>query len=286
MLGHRAVQTLSKSCETWVTARKPFSALSHYGIFDPERTICGVDAMNLDAIDSVIKEIQPDAVVNCIGIVKQHALAKDAVASLTINSLLPHRAARACERIGAKFIHVSTDCVFDGKKGNYTLSDTPNAEDLYGRTKWMGEVADHGALTLRTSIIGPELESHTGLLDWFLSQTGPVKGYTQAFFSGLTTHELSRVIVDLIANDRNLTGLYQVAGSAISKHDLLILIRDAYGRSTEIVPDDAVRIDRTLDGGSFVEATGYCAPTWSEMIAEIASEQCLGTERKAYVLAG
>lgn len=286
MLGHRMVQTLSPQFDTWATCRKPFSELAKHGIFSPDRMISGIDAMQLDEIDRVIAEIKPDAVVNCIGIVKQHALAKDAVACLTINSLLPHRAAKACEKIGARFIHVSTDCVFDGKRGNYSESDEPTADDLYGRSKWMGEVSEGNALTLRTSIIGPELEGSSGLLDWFLSGHEEVKGYTHAFFSGLTTHELSRVIAKAIAEYTELTGLYQVAGPAICKHDLLCLIRDAFGLSTVIVPDGSVRIDRTLNGRRFAEATGYCAPTWSEMIGEIASEQKSQDETEAYVLAG
>lgn len=286
MLGHQAVQTLENTFEVWATARKSASELERYRIFDTRRILAGIDAMNLDAIDRAIEDVQPYAVVNCIGIVKQHPLAKDTVASLTINSLLPHRAARASERIGAKFIHVSTDCVFDGKKGNYNEFDIPNAEDLYGRSKWMGEVADHGALTLRTSIIGPELDSQSGLLEWFLSGHRQVKGYTHAVFSGLTTFELCRVIARVIVEKPELTGLYQVAAEPINKFDLISLINDFFDLGIEIVADSEMRINRSLDGRRFREALDYVAPSWPEMIQEIAKAHALRNERKAYVLAG
>ncbi|MBX3119937.1 MAG: SDR family oxidoreductase [Fimbriimonadaceae bacterium] len=285
MLGHKVVQTLSPCFEAWATCRKPYSALVSYDIFDQERLITGLDAASLDDVDRVIEDVQPQFVINCIGIVKQHQLANDAVACLTVNSLLPHRAAKACERVGGKFIHISTDCVFDGKGGNYSESDVPTAEDLYGRSKWMGEVTEGTALTLRTSIIGPELDGCSGLLEWFLSEHKEVKGYTNALFSGLTTVELARVIARLITERPDLKGLYQVAGPAISKYDLLHLIKEAFGLKTIITPDSQVQIDRTLNGEKFVAGAGYSAPSWREMIQEITAHMKL-KEREHYVLAG
>ena len=122
------------------------------------------------------------------------------------------------------------------------------------------------AVTLRTSIIGHELGSAHGLVGWFLSQSGPVRGYTKAIFSGLPTVELAAVIRDRILAAPSLRGLYHVAGAPIAKYELLRLVASAYGKSTEIVPDDRVAIDRSLDGSRFSEATGYTAPPWPELV--------------------
>jgi len=286
MLGHRLVQAGSQRGETWTTTRRSWNDLESFGFYDESRTITEIDAMNLDAVCGVIRDLKPTAVVNCIGIIKQQSLAKDPIASLTINALLPHVAAKASAGVGAKFIHVSTDCVFDGRRGSYREDDLTNAEDLYGRSKAMGEVTDHGALTLRTSIIGHELEAKFGLLEWFLKGHRQVRGFTKALFTGFTTNELSRVILDTLENHDNLTGLYQVASEPISKFELLKLFRDAFGTNTLILPECEIVIDRTLDGSRFQLATGYSAPSWPEMIDELARHHQPTQSRDYYAIAG
>jgi len=190
-----------------------------------------------------------------------------------INSLYPHVLHRLCRARGVRLVHVSTDCVFSGRKGAYRESDPSDAEDVYGRSKFLGEVAGPGAVTLRTSIIGRELSVERGLVEWFLSQRGrKVKGFTKAVFSGLTTLELSKVIRRVLADWVELEGLYHVAAEPVTKFDLLKLIRDVYRLDVEIEPDDSLACDRSLDGSRFREATGYVAPSWPEMIRAMAED--------------
>jgi len=230
------------------------------------RILTGVDVEQFDSLARVFASARPDVVVNCIGLVKQLAEADDPLAALPINAVLPHRLARLCDLAGSRLVHVSTDCVFLGTRGMYKESDPPDAQDLYGRSKLLGEVDYPHAVTLRTSIIGHELGSAHGLVGWFLSQRGPVRGYTKAIFSGLPTVELAAVIRDRVLAAPSLHGLYHVAAAPIAKYELLRLVATAYGKSTEIVPDDRVAIDRSLDGSRFSEATGYTAPPWPELI--------------------
>lgn len=271
MLGHMVANEFQKHCETWATVRNSDEVLLASEYLPGTQIYPGVDASNFDSIKSAIDEIQPTVIVNCIGIIKQDALAYDPTASIEINALLPHRIASLSKAIGSKFIHISTDCVFDGAKGSYLESDVPNASDLYGRTKFLGEIHHEGGLTLRTSIIGPELRSSRSLLDWFLSQSGTTNGYTKAVFSGLTTLELSRVVYQCATEWSHLSGLYQVSAAPINKFDLLSLVKARYGLDIEIQAKDEPVIDRSLDSTRFREATGYQPPSWDEMVSELAA---------------
>lgn len=231
-----------------------------------EHIVSGVDVENPDHLLALLDRSRPDVIINCIGLVKQHATASDPLAALPINALLPHRLARAAALIDARLVHVSTDCVFAGTRGNYLESDIPDAYDLYGRSKLLGEVDYPHAVTLRTSIIGHELASARGLVGWFLAQQGRVPGFTRAVFSGLPTVELARVIRDYVIPDDGMHGLYHVSAAPIAKYDLLRLLADAYGRDVEIVADDGLVIDRSLDSSRFRNKTGYQPPSWSALI--------------------
>ncbi len=273
MLGHKLYQGLSGAGEAWVTVRSNADALRSYGFYCPDHVLGGVDANKFETVEAAINRVQPDVVVNCIGLIKQQSLGQDAIACITLNSLFPHQAYRAAHNAGARFIHISTDCVFSGKKGNYSESDSSDAEDMYGRSKYLGEVSDPGALTIRTSIIGRELSSSFGLVDWFLSNEGKtVKGFRNAIFTGFTTQELTQVIGRVIADHRDLTGLYQVSTDPINKNDLLHLMRDAYKISVDIQADDAVRIDRSLDSHRFRQETGYTPPSWPYLIERMVND--------------
>jgi dTDP-4-dehydrorhamnose reductase len=230
------------------------------------RIISGVDAGNDEQLAELFARARPDVVVNCVGLVKQLAEASDPLAAIPINSLLPHRLVRLCSRSDARLIHVSTDCVFSGAKGNYRESDVPDASDMYGRSKLLGEVDDKVAVTLRTSIIGPELGQPHGLLGWVISQRGRVKGFTRAIFSGLPTVELARVMRDFVLPNPDIQGVYHVAAEPISKHDLLSLIARVYDLPIEIEPDGALAIDRSLDATRFRALSGYAAPAWPELV--------------------
>jgi dTDP-4-dehydrorhamnose reductase len=224
------------------------------------------DVQNQDILINLFGSVRPDVVVNCIGVIKQIATAYDPLIALPINSLLPHRLAYLSGIFGARLIHISTDCVFSGNRGGYTEEDIPDAMDLYGRSKLLGEVTGPGTITLRTSIIGTELASTNGLLSWFLSQKHKCLGYTKAIFSGLPTNEVAGIIRDLIIPDNSLTGLYHVASDPIAKFDLLRIIAKVYGVKTEVIPDDRVTINRSLRADRFMAATGYVPPLWPELI--------------------
>ncbi len=276
MLGHKMFQHLSERFETWCTVREGRGdpLLERVEILAGDRTLTGVDAMRVEVVEDVVANLRPDVVVNCIGVIKQRGEATDAIPSVTLNSLLPHRVGAAAARHGGRIVHFSTDCVFSGRRGDYTEQDPPDALDLYGRSKLLGEVQAENALTLRTSIIGRELRTHHSLLDWFLSNRGGrVNGYRNVWWSGVPTNHLAQVVADLTTRLPELSGVYQLAGRKINKYDLLVGLRDAYGLDVEIVPDDAVELDRSLSGEALRSATGYEAPAWSQLLAELASDQ-------------
>jgi len=268
MLGNAVFRVFGADAayQTWGTLRSA-AALRHFPQDSQARLLCGVDVLDQDALTSAIARVKPDVVINCVGLIKQLADAKDPLTALPINAMLPHRLARLCELAGARLIHVSTDCVFSGRKGLYQEADLSDAEDLYGKSKYIGELHDlPHAITLRTSIIGHELGSNHALVDWFLSQQGSVRGFTRAIFSGLPTVELARVMKELVIPHPQLNGLYHVAAAPIDKHKLLGLVAAQYGKQIEIRPDDGLVIDRSLDGSRFRETTGYVAPNWPELI--------------------
>jgi dTDP-4-dehydrorhamnose reductase len=255
--------------EVWGTLRSP-AAKKFFPAADHARLIDGVDVTDRDALAAVLNRVRPDVVINAVGVIKQLAAAEDPAIVMPINAELPHRLAALCGTIGARMIQISTDCVFSGRAGNYLESDVSDAEDLYGKSKYMGEVHDQPhVITLRTSGIGHELNSRNGLLEWFLAQQGQVKGFSKAIYSGLPWVELSRVIKDVVLPRPEMSGLYHVSSKPISKLDLLRLVATVYGKDIKIVPDDALRIDRSLNSARFTAATGYVAAEWPELIAEM-----------------
>lgn len=252
--------------ETWGTIRSE-KALSCFPVHFHPKLITNVDVLVHDELISVLGKIQPDYVINCVGLIKQQARAHDPLAVLPVNSLFPHQLSRLCSLISSRLIHISTDCVFSGEKGGYVESDPSDAHDLYGKSKCIGEVIDSPhAVTLRTSIIGHELNSNYALVDWFLAQEGRVKGYKKAIFSGLPTVELARVIRDYVIPNTHLSGLYHVAAKPVNKCHLLTLIAEQYNKNILIEPDEQVTIDRSLNGTRFEKQTGYRAPDWPILI--------------------
>jgi dTDP-4-dehydrorhamnose reductase len=270
MLGHRLWFHLRKVHETWVTVRGDISQVPDINEFPKKYILPYVDVLLDDGVKDTITSVRPDLVINCIGLVKQLPLAKDPFSSIALNALLPHRLARICREAGIRMIHLSTDCVFSGKKGNYVESDPADAEDLYGRTKYLGEVAYPLTLTLRTSVIGRELRTRHGLIEWFLMQTETLQGYTKAIYTGFTTDELSRVILNQVIPHPDLTGVYHVSSDPISKFDLLGLVKKAFRRNITILPNENFISDRSLDSTVFRKMAGYRPPAWEEMVDELA----------------
>ncbi|MBC8503623.1 MAG: SDR family oxidoreductase [Chloroflexi bacterium] len=271
MLGHKLCQILLNQMDVWATFQG--DTVSHE-FLPKERLINKVAVQDSARVREVIESITPDAVVNAVGIVKQRDEAKQAVPSIRVNSLFPHQVADICEPHNIRVIQISTDCVFSGLRGNYSELDVPDPVDLYGRSKLIGELNRPGCLTLRTSIVGWQLNTFTSLLSWFaLQRESAIKGYRKAIYSGLTTAVLAQLIGDLILTRPDLHGIYQVASAPITKFDLLLQLSRKLGwEDITIQPDDQFYCDRTLLGTRFTTATGWRAPDWDFMISELVQE--------------
>lgn len=281
MIGHSVFEEFGNdpNFETWGTSR---GAPGSLGFVDRNRGrwLAGVTIMDPDCMNRTIEKVRPDVVVNAVGVVKQLDDAKDPLVALPVNALLPHRLAAACKMVGARLVQISTDCVFLGGKGNYSEQDRPDADDLYGRSKALGEIVDKAhVITLRTSTVGHERGSSHGLLEWFLSQGEVANGYSGAVFSGLPTIELARVIKDIVCPLQDLHGLYNVAGHPINKYDFLKLVAKIYGKRISIRALEEPKVDRSLNSKRFREATGYQPAGWPELIESMHArfKQELGT---------
>jgi dTDP-4-dehydrorhamnose reductase len=274
MLGHAACRVLRPEHRVFGTCRESYRDRPRLSAFLPaesciERFVAGAPG----SLERAFDVARPDVVLNCIGIVKQKHEASRALPALRINALFPHELAEFADRSGAKVIHVSTDCVFSGRTGGIDESGVPDPVDLYGRSKLLGEVTYPPHLTIRTSLIGRELATSTGLLEWLLTnRNGKVRGYTRAIFSGLTTRTLVRVLMQALTTKPGLTGLYHVASEPVSKYQLLMQVNEALGLGIEIERDERFQCDRSLDGRRFVTDTGVRIPGWPEMIDDLRSE--------------
>lgn len=269
MIGHVLFRQLSKYPEydvystvrDYSAAKKYFSPVMVDKIRQQE-----VDADNFDTIIRTLASVQPDVVVNCIGLIKQLPITNDPLSAITVNSQLPHRISLVCRAAKARLVHLSTDCIFNGRKGMYTEHDIPDAEDIYGRTKYLGEVTYPHCITLRTSFVGHELERKYGLVEWFLSQNSKIRGFTKAIYSGLPTIEIVRIINDYVLPNPNLNGIYHVSSEPISKFNLLKLIAAKYSKDIEIEPHEGFVQDQSIDSAIFRSKTGYIPPSWPELV--------------------
>jgi dTDP-4-dehydrorhamnose reductase len=268
MLGHKLIQVLREDFDVAGTVRSdridPL-LLAHATADTPILT--GITVEDFATVERAIKATRPDVVLNCVGIIKQLKEAQDPIPAIAVNALFPHRLAALTRAHGIRLIHFSTDCVFSGRKGGYTESDIPDAQDLYGRTKLLGEIDGPNCLTIRSSIIGHELGGHLSLVDWFMSQRGgKVNGFARAHYSGLTTMAMAELVRMIIDKQTDLAGLWQVSSDAINKYDLLQIINSVYGLGISIDRDEIFFCDRTLDGSRFRARTGWRAQHWQHMI--------------------
>src|SRR2546423_716781 len=271
MLGHRLLESWRERHEVWVTLRQSAAAYGRYADLFAERVIFDLDVRRLQGIVDAVATVSPDAVVNAVGVVKQRPSAKEAIPSLEVNALFPHRLAQVCAAAQTRMIHLSTDCVFSGLKGGYVETDVPDAEDPYGRSKLLGEVIEPHCLTLRTSMIGLELGRHGSLVEWFLAQRGRIKGFRRVIYSGLTTAEMARAIEHFLVQQPELGGIWHLSSSPIAKYDLLAKLSERLGRAdVEIVPEDEFVCDRRLDSRALQRKTTYRVPSWDFMLDELA----------------
>jgi dTDP-4-dehydrorhamnose reductase len=273
-LGHVVCRVLSQRHRVIGTCRGPrgsYAALDC--LLAPGLSL--IDSVDLTDSRSLAERLPQggiSVVINCAGLIKQRPEANDPMAVMQVNALMPLRLAQWCEAHGARLIHLSTDCVFSGKRGGYGEDDTPDPVDLYGLSKLLGEVGTAPHLTLRTSFIGPQLSGQEGLLAWFLAQRGSIKGYAKAIFSGLTTTALAQVLEKIVDGPLPLAGLYHVAARPISKYALLVEIERRLRLGIAIERDDAMECDRSLDGHRFASASGIAVPDWDEMLDMLCAE--------------
>jgi len=274
MLGHKAWQVFrARGGDVFVTFRRFDHRLRATTVFDESRIIEGVDAWELATVRRAIAEARPEWLLNCVGVIKQREEAKDPTQAIYVNALFPHLLGKLCRETGVRLIHVSTDCVFSGRHGPYRETDLSDAEDLYGRTKYLGEVPGPGSLTIRTSIIGRDLFRNLSLVDWFLSQAGKqIRGYARTLYTGLTTTALSREIWRVITEQPGLEGLYQVSATPITKFDLLVMLNEAFHTETQIARDESEVSDRSLVSDRYWRETRAQPPLWTHMIAELAGD--------------
>lgn len=273
MLGHALLRAYRGRHALFATYRQDVSAYGAPSIAEGVTALFGVDVRNLQDVVGALASARPDAVVNAVGIVKQRSTARESIPSLEVNALFPHRLAEVCRAVGARLVHLSTDCVFSGRKGAYTEADQPDASDLYGRTKLLGELHEPHCLTLRTSIIGLELSRRKSLIEWFLAQRGAIKGFRRAVYSGLTTAEMARAIEHLLTEAPDVSGLWHLSSAAIDKFDLLSRLKSRLNRTDiEIAPEDQFVCDRSLDSRALMGRITYRVPSWDAMLDELAGE--------------
>jgi dTDP-4-dehydrorhamnose reductase len=273
MLGHQLLQSWQGRHEVRVTLRRGRDAYEEFGLFDEQNSFFNVDVLRLGKLSDIFKLFKPEAVINAVGIVKQRPESREAIASIETNALLPHKLALLCADSGGRLIHLSTDCVFSGKKGQYTEEDETDAQDLYGRSKLLGEVVEKHCLTLRTSIIGLELARKKSLVEWFLARRGQVRGYTKAIYTGFTTAEMARIIEMLLLKRPSMHGVWHVASHSIDKYSLLNKLQGYISDgSRQLVPENEFICDRSLVGQRFEEASGYAPPSWDDMLQELAGQ--------------
>ena len=272
MLGHMACRVFSQCHDVRATVRRALPPMHPlYRFLPPDNFLITGDLPTAEGEIACIASGWPDVVLNAIGVIKQKLAAAQPILSIRVNALLPHLLARACDTVEARMIQLSTDCVFSGRKGNYNEFDLPDPIDLYGRSKLLGEVTSAPHLTIRTSIIGRQLAGDASLLEWLISQRGKtIKGFSNAIYSGLTTHALCVLLLTLIEQHRDLSGLFHIAASPIDKYHLLRQLNERLKLNINIERDTQFVCDRSLDGRRFCTATGLRTPSWDKMIDQLA----------------
>ena len=266
MLGHRLMIDLNQLSNFDVVgvSRKNLNFLDFENIT--------VSELNINTIKSILNDIKPDILINCVGVIKQSHAMQDIKNVIQVNTLLPHLLSRLADDNGCRLIHFSTDCVFSGNTVEPYKNDAyHDALDLYGVSKSLGEVSNFkNTLTIRTSIIGRELYNNTSLLEWFLQQKGKsIRGFKKAYFSGFPTAEISYILANFILPKTDIFGSFNLSAPKISKYDLLMMINDYYDLKVEITPDSDFKIDRSLDSSPLRDMIGYKQTDWSDLIKKL-----------------
>jgi dTDP-4-dehydrorhamnose reductase len=272
MLGHVLMRFFSQNNDVIGTTREKIPYGIRKRLMPNSKVIDGISVNRFDRISSLVSEWKPDAVINCIGIVKQLEGCIGTDEFIEVNALFPHKVAKLCEADSIKLVHISTDCVFSGQRGNYIESDVADAMDIYGKTKYLGEIAGNNIMTIRTSMVGREISSSHGIVEWLISNKGGrVKGFGHSYFSGFTTNELAKILNAIIRRPE-IGGLWHLSADPISKFDLLCLLNQKLKLDITIDLDETTKCDRTLNGTRFEEEFNYHPPKWCKMVSELADE--------------
>ena len=273
MIGHHLVQSLSQHHHVKATFRQPNTISLTQNVLDADDIISNIDVRYIQHLETVLGNYEPDVVINSTGVTKQLVEKSGMINTIHVNSLFPHQLAQLCEQYKCRLIQFSTDCIFNGTKGHYDENDNADAKDVYGRSKFLGEVDANHVVTLRKSTVGLELGPKHGLVEWFLSQHGEVRGFTNAVFTGLITSELVHVVHRILTEFTSLSGIWNVAGPRISKFDLLTCLQQQLQKDdVTIKRDDTFTCDRSLNGSKFERETGYIAPSWDQMLETLSNE--------------
>ncbi|QGJ70493.1 dTDP-4-dehydrorhamnose reductase [Planctomycetales bacterium 10988] len=273
MLGRQLFKSWNDRWQVAVTVRKTKEETIDYRSVDRCQVYEGMDLTRETDWEHVIQHFRPQAVINAAGVIKQKLQKSDTQQCHYINGVFPHRMQSLCEKYNAKFIQISTDCVFKGDRGNYRETDPIDCFDLYSTSKAAGEVTHSSGLTLRSSIIGLEASTQKSLIEWFLSQHGTIKGFTGAIYSGFTTLEMANIIENVLINYFDLTGLYHVSSVPISKYHLLQQLKELLNlHQVGIVPDSTFQCNRSLCSERFQQHTHFTPPSWEQMLQGLADQ--------------
>ena len=271
MLGHVVFRHLSCNSEIEVHASTTGATeeINRFPEAIRQYIHCNIRIAEPKALEAIFSELKPDVTINCVAMIRPVSIAADLTKAVALNTTLPHRIAKLCNQSGTRFIHISTDSMFGGKRRLSKESDPLLAPDLYTMTKVLGEVSTPGSVTIRTSIIGHELENKTSFVEWFLSQENKVRGYSKVLYTGMPTIELARIINEFIIPNQKLNGTYHVSSDPVSKYDILQLIAGAYRKSIEIEEWPEPETDNSLDSSRFRKATGYSPSPWSLLVRDM-----------------
>ena len=282
MLGHQVylkLKTEFGATNVAITLRKTKQHYDKFGIFKEAVAFDELDVLNFPQVEVALNKFKPDYIINCIGLTLRKKELGDVEKCIQVNSMLPHRLAKWGELNNSRVIHFSTDCVFDGKKGNYTEKDIPTADDLYGQSKFLSEIIYPNSLTIRLSVVGRELEGKTEFIEWFLSHKGKsVNGFAGVNYSGLSTNVVAKELIRIIKNYPKISGTYQMASEPMNKFDILKIVNEIYQTKTEIKESADYKNDKTLNCDLYTQLTGFKKPSWKSMIAEMKQEEIVNYE--------
>jgi dTDP-4-dehydrorhamnose reductase len=275
LIGHKLLQKLSSDFEIFGVLHHSKDYYNNPPLFSGQNIIENINVSEFDILKGVLYTVNPDIIINCVGITKRKIDINDPLDAISINSAFPHQLAKWAKVNKKRVIHFSTDCVFNGKIGNYTETSLSSAEDVYGKTKYLGELHYDNTITIRSSFIGQELFDKTELFEWFLAQSGKqIKGFKNTLYSGVSTIFMASVVKDIILNYPGLSGLYQLATEKpISKYQLLNLAKKVFDVKVDIIPDIEHIHCPTLDASKLRKAINIAVPSWEEMMTDLLADK-------------